>query len=293
MLPFRARRRSHRLATPRPPAPRAAASPAAPRPPAARLATARPPAPRAPLTVVFVTRFSILDAGARGWVLTREAGGDAERVAAALFDEGRLSAKMRCFETVTAPSVRSLRGSNPVLWLIYTAEKLPAAWKDRLRAAAAGAAAGRAGRRGGAATCAEVAEVADMGAFTRALEARLARVRGEAGEAGFASVRLDDDDGVAASYCERLERARGGAEVVTFPRGRRYTVDGEGRVVLGAAMRWDLIALGLARLGGNIHACGDHTKIRERFRVRADEAPEMYLCFCGEASDTKRRFVGR
>jgi hypothetical protein len=231
--------------------------------------------------VVFVTRFSILDASARGWVASREAEGDEARLAAVLFDEARLAAKMRCFERVTAPSVAAQEG--PVEWWIYTSDRLPAAWRARLSSAVEGCVSRLRAVR--------VVEVASMGEFTRDVRRRVAELQAASGER-FATVRLDDDDGVAASYCRRLRRVAersGPGDVVTFPRGRRYTFAGEA-MRLGEEMCWDLIALGLARLQDNVHDCGDHTKVRERFRVHADEAPGMYLCFCGDASDTKRRF---
>jgi len=261
--------------------------------------------------------------------MTRDAGGDPEALRAALFDSQRLEAKMRCFRTAAAPSIATQLGENPILWLIYTSPSLPQPHSARLNEIAAGAAQQR--ERGGAGsfaplgapsssssssslrfasalwprsagaaaaailaapTRAEVVRVRSMGEFSADVAARVEAMR--AAGLPFATVRLDDDDGLHPSYATKLQRyASRVGDVVTFPQGRKYTITPRPphSMLLGAPMCWKLIALGLARIGDNIHACGDHTKIAQRFRVHEDNAPGMYICFCGHVSDTKREFT--
>jgi hypothetical protein len=237
---------------------------------AARPATS-PPAP-APFTVLILTRFSIRDPSASCWRASADS----------LFSPARLEAKMRCFERMTAPSVarQRLPAGTTLRWLLFTSPDLPAPYMDRLRSAAARV-------RG-----AEVVPVASMAEFGERRRAEVASLRAE-GQPPFATVRLDDDDALAETFVQRLarHRLRAPGVVVSFPRGRRYTFSGPKHAVrIGGVMDQKLIALGLACVGADIYACGRHTRIAESHTVVYDAAPDMYLCYCGEHTDTHRPF---
>lgn len=40
----------------------------------------------------------------------------------------------------------------------------------------------------------------------------------------------------------------------------------------------------------NIHDCGDHTKVDQKFNITYDMIPNMYLLNCSKFCDTKRIF---
>jgi hypothetical protein len=234
--------------------------------------------------VLIFTRFSIRDPSCGAW----------RKSADSVFSPARLEAKMQCFERMTAPSIGRQSGAPAarIEWLLFTSPDLPQPYMARLRAAADRCE--RDMRRAGAVSAqsrVRVEEVAAMSELYARCKQQVNMMR-TSGSGPFATVRLDDDDALSANYMQRLMRyrtARPGL-VVSFPRGRKYAFDSSGRVRQGQPMNRKLIALGLARIGDNIQACGRHTQIATKYAVVYDETPGMYLCYCGEHTDTRRAF---
>lgn len=101
------------------------------------------------------------------------------------------------------------------------------------------------------------------------------------------TIRIDDDDGLSHDYLEKLSQYKKG--VVSFPRGVKFKLE-DNKIIAGEKVRQKNIALGLARINGNIYACGNHTRVHEKYEVTYDESPDMYLLCCSDFCDTKRKF---
>jgi len=242
---------------------------------------------RQPMYILFATRFSILDRnGAKHWQLARTVG-DYDAYRDVLFDDLRLEVKFACFERLTVPSMASqkLMRDQRMRWLVFASPHLPEPYRLRLLAAVS------------TVRCGLVVWVDSVAEFDAHVDAEVWRL--ERTGATFATVRLDDDDGLAAHYCATLAKYASASpgEIVSFVSGRYVGV----RVVeentavtfaLGKISQAPYNAFGTAMIGGNVYRAGNHRRLAERFVVHLDQTPEMWLAACSHLSDSQRGVRG-
>jgi hypothetical protein len=237
--------------------------------------------------VLFATRFSILDPNAgKHWQLARTVG-DMDAYRDVLFDDLRLEVKFACFERLTVPSMASqkLTRQQRMRWLVFASPQLPEPYRLRLLAAV------------GKVRSALVVWVDSVEEFDSHVDAEVWRLR----ETGvpFATVRLDDDDGLAANYCATLAGYAhlNPGEIVSFVSGRHVGVrliegNTAAAFALGKVVYAPYNAFGTAMIGGNVYRAGNHRRLAERFVVHLDQTPEMWLAACSHLTDSQRGAKG-
>lgn len=125
----------------------------------------------------------------------------------------------------------------------------------------------------------------------------------------YASVRLDDDDGLAADFVNQLNfylRADFSGCVVSFSKGHGCLLDDAGAVLNAAEYKWRFGSAGLAyvskkdkavRTGTySIFQCGDHTKTDNKLPTVSDARRPAFLRAFHVENDSKDSFencVGR
>jgi len=242
------------------------------------------------MDILITTRFSIFDATLpRGWVLSRQAG-DAEAYRATLYDPTRMRAKFACFEGLTVPSIRSQRLGRGITlrWNIVAGAAMPDGYRKRLERSVRGLA------------CAHITWAGSMRDFREIVQAATQRMQTQRDRV-FATVRLDDDDGLSPLYCQALARYAAAFRanrrepfIVSFVRGRQVQVDVEPRgnaawFTQTGSVSHPSNAFGMAMVGGDVYAAGNHSTVRERYPIYFDETPDMWLAACNDSCDTGRR----
>lgn len=221
------------------------------------------------MKVYFITRFSIYDPAFGGFRLTKNFNEmDYEKH---LFDRNRLDQKFSEFQNITLPSIVG-QSSNEWRWLIFTSDRLPREYIDRLQALTKQY------------PSIETIAVKDFSEFFEKTSCY------EYGDS-FATVRLDDDDGLNACFVEKLQQySENQGDVVCFNEGR-LTKWEKGRVVVGQKVTEKNNAQGLTGIGLNIYSTGRHSDIDDRYRVIYDSSPDMFLLTCSQFTDTMRGFT--
>jgi hypothetical protein len=220
-----------------------------------------------------ITRFSIFDEKAYEfnlWEITKTnpARGVLKKK---LFAKKRLDEKLNAFKNVTYPSIVG-QTNQDFIWRIFTSKYLPKKYKNELYKLET--------------NNIKIIEVKTITEFMSIL-------KNYDYEEYYATVRLDDDDGLNVHYIDRLNKIyekSEGNEVVSFPVGRRYTYYNNKFFVENQWLRRPKTALGLAKFNGNIHAFGNHTLIDKENKMIYDNTKNMYLVYASEICDTKRKF---
>lgn len=250
--------------------------------------------------IYFVTRYSVVGKAQHTWQIARNAA-DHQTYRAKVLDPHRLTARLRLFEQITVPSI-SAQQVESMNWLILVALDLPESDLARLRQAVSPAIASgvrvqflrvapsddRADLEGGV--------YAGMGqAIRMTIENDLAGTR-----ACFATVRLDDDDALAADYSKRLDRflrPEFAGMHISFSRGLQAIYAGDGAFTDTRVIDRPLIALGLALINDHdpakgfscpevhVHGFGNHADLSARTPVIVDGSGVSYLRTLAESSD--------
>jgi hypothetical protein len=222
------------------------------------------------MKVYFITRFSICDPDFKGFRLSSHY--DREEYEKRLFAPARLEHKFDTFETITVPSV--LGQTCPDWeWLIYTSDRLPPQYMNRLREAVA------------ASSNIRILTVSNFKEFFDA-------DRNYAYQSPFATVRLDDDDGLNKEYVAKVQKYSnhvGG--IISFTDGLKVQCIGR-KIVYGDKMSEKNNAQGMVGIEVKVYSCGRHTDMDSRYKVIYDATPDMYLIDCSPFTDTKRAFTG-
>jgi hypothetical protein len=221
------------------------------------------------MKVYFITRFSIYDPQFGGFRITTDY--DQKEYERRLFDKERLNHRFDTLENITMPSILK-QSSDNWKWLIYTSDHLPDEYMKRLRTLLEGY------------TNIEVITVKDFRDF---FEKNLSYNY----DKSFATVRIDDDDGLNNRYVEKLQQyAEYIGSIVSFTEGTlvKYV---QGRVIMGEKFSEKNIALGMAGIGIKIYNLGRHTTINDNYNVIYDDTPDMSLMTCSPFTDTKRGFT--
>jgi hypothetical protein len=107
----------------------------------------------------------------------------------------------------------------------------------------------------------------------------------------FATVRIDDDDGLNHAFVQSLQQySNQVGSIVSFTQGSliKYV---KGELKIGAKVSARNNALGLAAIGLDIFHCGIHSTVHERYKVIYDATPDMFLLSCSRFADTRRGFT--
>jgi hypothetical protein len=252
--------------------------------------------------VFLITRYSVVGKAQHTWNLAREASSHSDYKARLLAPE-RLRARLSVFRSVTIPSILAQLPTDAELhWIILIAADLPAEQLAELSEALAPV------ERGGVSVSlvkvADSDEAADVqqGVYPgMGMAARLAITAALGDQAAvFASVRLDDDDALAAGYLSALSPYLAPEFVgkhVSFPRGIQAVYSPGARALTDArVVDKPLIALGLAFINsfdGNeffapeVHVLnfGNHSDVIAKTTVINDRGLLAYLRVLTETSD--------
>lgn len=214
------------------------------------------------------TRWSVYDPRYfRGFKIVLDSAAD--ELKQKLFDESRLAAKFEFFEKMTYPSVRNQTYNN-YEWYIYTSTLLPQEYKDKLEKFQN--------------SNITVVYVDGYSAINRHIDKTIYAKQ------NFISINLDDDDGIAPNFLEKLNGYVDQiGKVVTFSTGMNYTIK-DGTIIIGRKYRFPNINVGIAAIGHDILKTGGHSTVHERYSVIIDETPDMWWCACSDFCDTKRAF---
>lgn len=221
------------------------------------------------MKVYFITRFSIFDPTFRGFLLSRD--NDPKKYKQRLFSNERLDQKFETFEKITFPSIiKQTHGDWK--WLIYTSDQFPDIYMLRLRMLMKEY------------KNIEIILVKDFNDF-------FSKDLAYAYEEPFATVRIDDDDGLNHCFVQKIqEYSRNIGSIVSFTEGTLVKCI-KGRVVFGEKISEKNCALGLTGIGVRIYNTGRHSDINTRYKVIYDSTPEMFHLNCSPFTDTNRGFT--
>jgi Putative rhamnosyl transferase len=221
------------------------------------------------MKVYFITRFSIYDPQFGGFRLTTDY--DQKEYERRLFDKDRLNHKFDEFQNITLPSIVE-QSCDDWEWLIYTSDRIPDEYMKRLSVLVKDY------------TNIVLITVKDFSDFFE-------KDSSYNYDNSFATVRIDDDDGLNNCFVERLQQySENVGSIVSFTEGIlvKYV---KGRVVKGEKVSEKNIALGMAGIGIKIYNLGRHTTINNKYNVICDSTPDMFLLNCSPFTDTKRGFT--
>ena len=258
--------------------------------------------------VFFITRFSVLlplQDRTYEWATTQ---GTFEEHKQHLFDDHRLSIRMRTFESLTVPSIREQEipeNSNvKVIHLVLTSTELPPAFMDRLERLAVQSNHTKIVR------IAPGSYAAPSDDSPRSLDAAIRRcVREECSEinepALFATVRIDDDDALSKTYTKTLSshlNPHTVGYVFSMPSGFLGEIHPDhGKIMDLRYWHFPKIALGLAYFNQydpnngasffdeqifHIHNCGSHVTVDRRLPVILDSRTLGYLATVNGVNDS-------
>jgi hypothetical protein len=221
------------------------------------------------MKIYFITRFSVYDPNFKGFRISTYY--DEQEYERRLFAADRLENKFDTFQNITFPSVVG-QSLGEWEWVIYISDRMPKEYRIRLHAIVGGY------------PNISVIDVKDFGEFFE-------RVKSYNYGQSFATVRLDDDDGLDNCYVQKLQQySTNVGSIVSYTEVVRVTYK-NGHVAMGDKFSGKNIALGLAGIGFNIYDCGRHSDIDARYNVIYDNTPNMLLLNCSPFADTKRGFT--
>ncbi len=252
--------------------------------------------------IFIITRYSVVGKAQHTWNLAREASSHSD-YKARLLAPGRLQSRLSVFRAVTIPSVLAqLPTAQALHWIVLIAADLPAEQLAELTRSLQPVE--RAGVAVSLVKVADSDEVADveLGVYPgMGMAARLAiTVALDGNAATFASVRLDDDDALAAGYLSALSPYVAPEFVgkhISFPLGVQAIFTGATRPLTDARLvDKPVIALGLAFINSfdgsvffapEVHVLnfGNHSDVIAKTPVISDRGLLAYLRVLTETSD--------
>lgn len=222
------------------------------------------------MKVYFITRFSICDLHDGRFELTRKYKNSYNDYFNHLYSENRLETKFKAFSRITVPAIFN-QNCNDWEWHIYTSPELPKKYKIKLN-----------NLINSHPQC-QIFYVNSMSEFFR-------KSSNYHYGNSYATVRLDDDDGLNLSYVKLLQQySNEKGKIISFPLGQTLTIEDD-KILYGSKCVIKKIGLGLAAINMNIYKCGDHRKVDEKYDVIYNDTPQMYYLFCSSVCDTQRPF---
>ena len=185
-----------------------------------------------------------------------------------LFDQERMEKKFHVFHNVTLPSIKKQTDTN-FTWLIYSSDKLPQEYKDRLLQ-----------YRNDKIHIIFVKNFKEMYSDSRKqLE----------GKKNYSTTRLDDDDGLHPKFLESLNKYDSNPQhIISFPRGQKIKRVKDKYVIKGD-VNYKKIATGLSAIDMNIFSTGNHLKVDDKYPVIYDSLKDAYIVFCAPFAKSTRR----
>jgi len=185
-----------------------------------------------------------------------------------LFDPERMEKKFHVFHNVTLPSIKKQTDTN-FTWLIYSSDKLPQEYKDRLLQ-----------YRNDKIHIIFVKNFKEMYSDSRKqLE----------GKKNYSTTRLDDDDGLHPKFLESLNKYDSNPQhIISFPRGQKIKRVKDKYVIKGD-VNYKKIATGLSAIDMNIFSAGNHMKVDDKYPVIYDSLKDAYLVYCAPFAKNTRR----
>jgi hypothetical protein len=220
-----------------------------------------------------ITRFSIFDINHKKFELNKNR--TKKAYMNKLFSPKRLGFKFEVFEKMTLPSVLKQTNTNWE-WIIFTSSYLPEEYKKKILDLIS---------PHKQITCKFIESFKEFNFEPKNKEEK------------FCTLRLDDDDGLAPTFLEKLQifESKKGS-IVTTIRGIKFALDKNKEIIYGCKTSLFCIALGLCAIGMNIYDCGNHTKLKEKYPIKVIRDPDMYyLCsssnFCDKGRDLNNNDV--
>jgi hypothetical protein len=221
------------------------------------------------MKVYFITRFSIYDSDFGGFRLTKDY--DPKAYERRLFSKARLKHKFDTLRNITFPSIVQQTYSNWE-WLIYSSDRMNNEYRERLRAMMRD-------------------HTNIVFKYVKNFREFFEQTSSYNYDKPFATVRIDDDDGLNEYFVEKLQQySNQVGSIVCFTEGRlaKYVKD---KVLIGKRISEKNNAQGLAGIGFNIYSSGRHSDIDTRYHVIYDPSPDMFILTCSPFTDTKRGFT--
>jgi hypothetical protein len=221
------------------------------------------------MKVYFITRFSIYDPEFGGFRLTKD--NDPKEYERRLFDKSRLNHKFDTFQNITFPSIVQ-QTCDDWEWIIYASDRMHDKYMKRLRTLVKDY------------TNIVLIIVKNFSEFFE-------KTSSYNYEKTFATVRIDDDDGLSNCFVDKLQQySKKVGSIVSFTEGKlaKYV---NGKLIIGKKVSEKNNAQGLAGIGINIYNCGSHSDIDKRFNVIYDRCPDMFFLTCSPFTDTQRGFT--
>ncbi|MGO3699089.1 glycosyltransferase [Halomonas sp. AOP1-B1-8] len=234
--------------------------------------------------VFVIIRYSVLTEASYYWRIGSKSFSEYK---SELFDDARLNFHFELFSKVTYPSLKMAIGEN-VKVLIVTSKSLPDAHKSKVLNLI---------KDDDGFELVQVPSTGDVNSHINdSLSFELGLI---GGDVCFASVRLDDDDGLSYDFFNKLSKylkPELSGFAVTFPLGfAGFYLQGD--FVGFEQLNQPKIALGLSYIStyvdgqfGNdaksVYGLGDHNKIDEKCPVIMDSTDSMYIRVVHEGSDT-------
>jgi hypothetical protein len=237
--------------------------------------------------IFIITRYSILSPSLG--VRIRRGATSFEDYKRKLFCDERLAGRLAAFRTITIPSIASQRGcSLPIYFVVATSSDLPPQALENLRNELdrLNSDAVRVRLVFVSATGEEHPDAKIYSTFSNAVSETIRNEAGFSEDLIFATVRLDDDDGLSSDYCRELSSYVTQGTVgfpVVFPLGLQGFFSSATGFILDVRRFYHLnISPGMAFInrysskGGfyddkvSVYGLGDHTKVGSKYPVILD-----------------------
>lgn len=219
------------------------------------------------MKIYFITRFSILtinDNKRKGLRITRNK--SYEQYKKELFSPKRLNAKFLLFTKLTYPTILNQKDKNWE-WHIYASNELPQPYKNRIKLLCS-----RDSRI-------KLFFIKDMSEFNTQ------KFTGD-----YATVRLDDDDGLKPDYTRLLQKYKDKKNhVISFQYGIKVGIRNGRLVRQKRIVKRVHIALGLAAINMNIYSFGHHRNLEKDWPILYNNTVIYYLSY-GDHTDSGRTY---
>ena len=213
-----------------------------------------------------ITRFSIYDPSQMPPYASCN-NDDTETYKTKLFDSNRLNYKFKSFKKVTLPSILNQTNQN-YIWYIYSSIYLPETYKKKLLELT---------KDHDKIKCIFISSFKEFNKI-------------DYSNSKYCTIRLDDDDGLSINFIKNLHKYKDKSNVIiSHINGMNITLQGS-KIIHGGKCKKKNNAHGLCAIDMNIHSCGNHTKVNEKYNVIYDKTPDMYFRNCSKFCHTKRKF---
>jgi len=223
------------------------------------------------MKIFVITRFSYLAPN----YLNKWANNSIEELKKKVFNKNRLKKRFSAFKKITYPSIIN-QSYNNWMWFIITSKFLPEEYKNKLKSL-----------------------INNNSKIKVIFSENIPQKQGSGfhnyknyiiESENYATVRLDDDDGINHNLFKHLQQYDKKTltdKFISFPLGQKFTIKND-KIILGSKHNEKKIALGLTRINNYVYR-GEHNKIHDS-RIIFDYLPDSYYLFCDSSTYTNRRF---